>query len=93
MRDPCGPGKGNQLPYVDKVWWLVITDYSTRIAALRTARTDLLGHAAGDVFYEDAELLMKTHPNIQWRKLLLSSPAIYLRTDTKPLTTLELGGH
>lgn len=40
MTDPIGPGKGNQLPYIDKVKTFVIPDLSTRLAALRTANID-----------------------------------------------------
>jgi len=39
-KDPIGPGKGNQLPYLDKVIYLGIPDASTRIAAVRTAKLD-----------------------------------------------------
>ena len=38
MKDPIGPGKGNKLPYLDSVKWLVITDKSTRLSAIRTAK-------------------------------------------------------
>jgi peptide/nickel transport system substrate-binding protein len=40
MKDPVGPGKGNQLPYVDGAKLLIITDMSTAQAALRTAKVD-----------------------------------------------------
>ncbi|MBI2829577.1 MAG: hypothetical protein HYX81_00290, partial [Chloroflexi bacterium] len=38
MKDPIGPGKGNQLPYLDSVKILIIKDLSTLYAALRTAK-------------------------------------------------------
>ena len=38
--DPVGPGKGNQLPYVDDIKYLIIPDESTRMAALRTGKID-----------------------------------------------------
>ena len=40
--DPVGPGEGNQLPYLDKVTYLIIPDTSTLEAAFRTARTDTI---------------------------------------------------
>ena len=40
MKDPVGPGKGNQLPYLDGVRLLTIPDTSTRQAALRTGKID-----------------------------------------------------
>ena len=39
-KDPVGPGQGNQLPYLDKVVYLIIPDTSTIEAAFRTGRTD-----------------------------------------------------
>ena len=38
--DPVGPGKGNQLPYLDQVRLLIIPDPSTSEAAFRTAKID-----------------------------------------------------
>ncbi|MEK7354426.1 MAG: ABC transporter substrate-binding protein, partial [Chloroflexota bacterium] len=40
MKDPVGPGKGNQLPYMDAIHVLIIPDASTRLAALRTGKLD-----------------------------------------------------
>ncbi|MEK7353892.1 MAG: ABC transporter substrate-binding protein, partial [Chloroflexota bacterium] len=42
-KDPVGPGKGNQLPYLDRQQILIIPDASTRQAALRTGKVDNLG--------------------------------------------------
>jgi len=53
--DPIGPGKGNQLPYVDKVRWLVMVDPSTRMAAFRTGAIDRLF----GVNYNDARPLIE----------------------------------
>ena len=39
-KDPIGPGKGNQLPYLDRVRYVGIPDLSTRMAALRTGKID-----------------------------------------------------
>jgi peptide/nickel transport system substrate-binding protein len=58
--DPCGPGEGNQLPYLDGVKMLVITDLSTRLAALRTGKIDMLHR----VSWEDAERLMEMNPEL-----------------------------
>ena len=40
MKDPIGPGKGNQLPYLDGVSIVILPDASTQQAALRTAKID-----------------------------------------------------
>lgn len=39
-RDPVGPGKGSQLPYIDGIKRLIIADLSTRLAAFRTGKID-----------------------------------------------------
>ena len=53
--DPIGPGMGNQLPYADKVKFIIIPDQSTQQAALRTAGIDMLPMLKKD----DADLLVK----------------------------------
>jgi hypothetical protein len=58
MTDPVGPGKGNQLPYLDGVKVLVIADRSTRLAALRTGKIDYLRGVSVD----DAVPLMQQNP-------------------------------
>ncbi len=83
--DPAGPGKGNQLPYLDSVKRLVIPDASTRLAAIRTARIDYLGGYYGALGWEDAESIIKTNPEIQYKKYTPSSTTnLYWRVDTKP---------
>ena len=39
-KDPVGPGKGNQLPYLDEVRMLIIPDASSMESAFRTAKID-----------------------------------------------------
>ncbi len=43
MKNPVGPGKGDQLPYIDDFRILIIPDLSTRLAALRTGTVDRMG--------------------------------------------------
>ncbi len=38
--NPIGPGKGDQLPYLEGIKMLIITDTSTATAAFRTKKTD-----------------------------------------------------
>ncbi len=38
--DPVGPGKGNRLPYIETVKYLIIADTSTQEAAVRTGQVD-----------------------------------------------------
>ncbi|MBI4188129.1 MAG: ABC transporter substrate-binding protein [Chloroflexi bacterium] len=78
MKDPIGPGKGNQLPYLDGVKHLDIIDISTRRAALRTAKVD----HQDKIPFEDAGLLMKTSPQLKYRSEPTPTPlAVFMRTD------------
>jgi peptide/nickel transport system substrate-binding protein len=81
-KNPAGAGKGNQLPYLDKVNLLVVTDTSSRLAAIRTARAD----RATDVESEDAKGVMQTTPNLLYKMFInTNSFAIGMRTDKPDL--------
>lgn len=58
-KDPVGPGKGNQLPYLDGVTYLIIPDSSTQQAAFRTGKIDLF-----QTDWETAPLLLKANPGL-----------------------------
>ncbi len=64
-KDPIGPGKGNQLPYVDGVKYLIIRDRSTMLSAIRTAKID---HIRCDYWsnatLEEVTSLKKTTPQL-----------------------------
>ncbi len=47
--NPIGPGKGDQLPYLETVKFLIIPDASSRMAAFRTAKIDGVGGEYDDV--------------------------------------------
>jgi peptide/nickel transport system substrate-binding protein len=59
--DPVGPGKGNQLPYIDGVKYLIIPDASTRLAAVRTAKVDQIP----SVNFDDAATIRRSAPEIE----------------------------
>ncbi|MBI2849811.1 MAG: ABC transporter substrate-binding protein, partial [Chloroflexi bacterium] len=61
-KDPVGPGKGNQLPYLDRLQNLIIPDASTRQAALRTAKIDNMTGVSAT----DAEQLRKQAPGMRF---------------------------
>lgn len=67
MKDPVGPGKGNQLPYVDGVKVLYITDTSTRQAAVRTAKLDQFGPFAT---LEDSKAVTDKAPQLLVKRYL-----------------------
>ncbi len=80
--DPVGPGKGNQLPYIDKVKFLIIPDVSTRMAAIRTAKVDWVT----SVLLDDAGSLQKTTPKLQYRRTISNTPiGIAMRLDKTTL--------
>jgi peptide/nickel transport system substrate-binding protein len=88
MKNPIGPGKGDQLPYIDKVKVLAIPDVSTRNAALRTGKLD---HAV-PLTYDDANELRKTKGLVEiksshWQGR--GSP-YFMRTDTKPFDDVRV---
>ena len=59
-KDPIGPGKGNALPYIDELRYLIIPDASTREAAMRTGKIDQWG-LTGDQ-WETVNTLKKNVP-------------------------------
>jgi peptide/nickel transport system substrate-binding protein len=91
--NPVGPGKGDKLPYADKVKRLIIPDSSTALAALRTGRIDMYGA----VTYDIAEELWRSAPDLEYLEYLGSgfgeAHAFNLRLDapTKPWARTENG--
>ncbi|OGO37866.1 MAG: hypothetical protein A2147_06230, partial [Chloroflexi bacterium RBG_16_57_8] len=87
MKDPIGPGKGSQLPYIENVKYYIIPDISTREAALRTAKLDQLTGFTP----EDGDAMAKQVP------VLVRAPAstfniapAYMRTDLKPYSDVKV---
>jgi len=73
--DPLHPE--NRLPYIDELRALVILDESTQLAAMRTGKIDRLGLSR-----EQAVTLIKTNPELKYRKLAPSlTNIINVRTD------------
>jgi peptide/nickel transport system substrate-binding protein len=87
LKDPVGPGKGNQLPYVDGVKILIIPDISTRLAAIRAAKLDWGGTLTSD----DARTVMQTTPQAKYIKIPPESGnMIYMRTDKAPYSDIRV---
>jgi peptide/nickel transport system substrate-binding protein len=81
-KDPVGPGLGNQLPYLDGVKLLIISDVSTQLAAMRTAKVDILH----DVGWENATDLKTRNPEILYKDFYSTAAgAIAMRTDKADL--------
>jgi peptide/nickel transport system substrate-binding protein len=60
-KNPAGPGKGDQLPYIDKVKQLIIFDTSTQLAAFRTSKVDLFKN----LNWEDSKYMIKNNPALK----------------------------
>jgi peptide/nickel transport system substrate-binding protein len=87
MKDPVGPGQGNQLPYLDAVRWLIIPDISTRLAALRTGKIDRMY----GINWEDAALMDKTTPELLKAETGQSAISpVYMRTDKAPFSDIRV---
>jgi len=57
---------GNKLPYADKISALIVPDFSTRLAALRSGKTVIMG----GLQYDQADSLKRTNPEL----VMLSVP-------------------
>jgi len=77
QKDPIGVGKGNQLPYLDGIRILIISDTSSQLAALRTGKIDQLG----DLSHDDWAQLTKTSPQLKYQKHISGPWAISMRQD------------
>ncbi|MBA7702335.1 hypothetical protein ES703_111099 [subsurface metagenome] len=62
--DPLHPG--NKWPYLDKIKFLIISDLSSQLAALRTGQVDL----SGPLGFEDALDMIERCPDLQYRRIL-----------------------
>jgi len=90
VKDPIGPGKGNQLPYVDRVKALTIADASTRLAGVRTGKIDQVAMLNRD----DSMTLMKNVPEL---KVDFSdsfqgrgNPPLNMRIDKPPFNDIKV---
>jgi len=81
MKDPLHPE--NSLPYIDALNVVIIPDASTRQAALRTGKTEVLDQ----LNWEDRDSLVKTNPELKWVGGASSKGAslIGMRTDREDL--------
>lgn len=80
--DLAGPGKGNQLPYLDRVKMLIITELSTMGAAFNTGKVDF---STGMPATRLAEF-SRSYPDIMYATYLSGQPAIIaMRLDKEEL--------
>jgi len=84
MKDPLHPN--NQLPYLDSLKILIVEDASTRLAALRTGKIDILS----GISWEDAKSLRQTTPMLLSSRTLATTYAIGMRADIKPFEDIRV---
>jgi peptide/nickel transport system substrate-binding protein len=86
--DPIGPGKGNQLPYIDGLKYLIIPDASTRLAALRTGKVDQFP----SVTYDDAASVKSSAPAIKSIEGILGGDPwwIYMNSQKAPFNDVRV---
>lgn len=80
-KNPVGPGKGDQLPYADKVNMFIVPDLSTRLAIMRTGRGDWVS----DIQREDGRALLSTTPHIKYATYVGASYTVEMRTELNEL--------
>jgi len=80
-KNPIGPGKGDQLPYVDGVKVYIIADSSTYHSAIRTGKLD--ASSAFALGIDDTESIKSVRKDIQVLEIPGSSTPghIHMRTD------------
>jgi peptide/nickel transport system substrate-binding protein len=90
MTDPVGPGKGNQLPYIDGWRMLIIPDLSTRRAALRTAKIDRQDGETG-VSWEEIDQFRRNCPGIKELEIIAGGGfAIKFVVDEPPFNDVRV---
>ncbi|RPJ61185.1 MAG: ABC transporter substrate-binding protein, partial [Dehalococcoidia bacterium] len=88
-KDPRYPQ--NQLPYADTLTLLVIPDGSTRLAAITTAKVDVLGAGNNTALnWQQAQQLSKTNPYLQQQKVPAGASGIGLKVNEKPFTDIRV---
>ena len=77
----------NQLPYIDTLKLLIIPDTSTALAAMRTAKLDVMDGLS----IQNAQSMKKTNPDILQKTYpLLTSYTIDPRNDVKPYSDVRV---
>ncbi|MFC1946781.1 ABC transporter substrate-binding protein [Chloroflexota bacterium] len=86
QHDPIHPE--NQLPYMDKIKWMIIGDASTQLAAFRTGQLDIsLGVALS---YEDGTMLLDQNDDLHYVSLPGGMNHLYFRVDKPELPYSDL---
>ena len=76
----------NQLPYIDSLRFLIISDAATQLAALRTGKID----AVDNISKQNAQAVQKSNPEILQALVPYSCLTIDPRDDLKPYTDVRV---
>lgn len=77
--NPVGPGKGDQLPYIERVNYQIIPDASTRQAAIRTGKADW---SFVDTFRpEQYDTLVSANPDLKSAQVIQAPQQVAGRVD------------
>lgn len=80
-------GKAYQIPFADRMIWPIVTDESTRMAALQTGKVDY----AISVSWRYKETLARTNPDLtSYEWLAGGNMAIALKVDKKPFDDIRV---
>jgi peptide/nickel transport system substrate-binding protein len=87
MTNPVGPGKGDQLPYIDGFKYIIMTDPSTRQAALRTGQLDQMS----GMYAEDKDTMLTTTSDLEWASRgQWGVTPIFMKTDQAPYNDVNV---
>jgi ABC-type transport system substrate-binding protein len=88
--NPCGPGEGDQLPYIESINYQVIPDRSTRLAGFRTGRIDWM--YMDSLNADEYEQMLSTAPDIESAELIIDAMKLNGRVDdpNDPYSKLEV---
>lgn len=76
--NPVGPGKGDKLPYLDKIKYIIIEDASTQQAAFRSGKLAQLGALS----IEDKDMMVRGNSEMKYAiGGLMAQPLLGMRTD------------
>ncbi|OGO16685.1 MAG: hypothetical protein A2Z02_05875, partial [Chloroflexi bacterium RBG_16_48_7] len=91
-KDPVGPGKGNQLPYLDSLQSIIIPDVSTQQAALRTGKIDQMGGVKPEdvARYRQTTPELVTHEENYYNSVSGIPGPIRMRTDKPPFNDIRV---
>jgi peptide/nickel transport system substrate-binding protein len=85
------PLTGDQMPYLDGVKFFIMTDPSTRLAALRTGKLDWMGGARTPISWEEADNLAENTPDLNLKEInAAKNETIHMGINNPPLDDIRV---